>query len=86
VGYLKQDWVALAGDYAFELAGETDTLVVPDDPEGMTMLFQVTDGYTYIDPYGVALGYEDVFTDFGQASRHYGSVGLGKDHIRRLVR
>jgi 2,4'-dihydroxyacetophenone dioxygenase len=52
----------------------------------MTMLFHVTGGYTYIDPYGVALGYEDVFTNFGQASRHYGSVGLGKDHIRRLVR
>jgi 2,4'-dihydroxyacetophenone dioxygenase len=28
----------------------------------MATLFLVTGGYTYIDPYGVALGYEDVFT------------------------
>jgi 2,4'-dihydroxyacetophenone dioxygenase len=84
--YLEHDWVASAGHYAFEPAGETDTLVVPDDAEVMTMLFHVTGGYTCIDPCGVALGYEDVFTKREQASRHYGSVGLGKDHIRRLVR
>jgi hypothetical protein len=66
-------------------SGETDTLVVPDDAEGMTTLLHVTGGHT-IDPYGVARGYEDVSTKLEQASGHYGSVGLGKDHIRRLVR
>ena len=34
--YLEHDWVASAGDYAFEPAGETHTLVVPDDAAGMT--------------------------------------------------
>jgi 2,4'-dihydroxyacetophenone dioxygenase len=84
--YLEHDWVASAGDYAFEPAGETHTLVVPDDIQEMATLFHVTGGYTYIDPYGTALGYEDVFTKLEQASRHYESVGFGKDYVRRLVR
>ena len=29
--YLEHDWIASTGDYAFEPAGETHTLVVPDD-------------------------------------------------------
>jgi 2,4'-dihydroxyacetophenone dioxygenase len=84
--YLEHDWVATPGDYAFEPAGETHTLVVPDEVPEMVTLFHVTAGYTYIDPYGVALGYEDVFTKLELASQHYESVGLGKDHVRRLVR
>jgi 2,4'-dihydroxyacetophenone dioxygenase len=50
----------------------------------MATLFQVTGGYTYIDPHGVALGYEGVSTKLEQAN--YESVGLGKDCVRRLVR
>jgi len=84
--YLEHDWVASAGDYAFEPAGETHTLVVPDDVPEMATLFHVTAGYTYIDPYGVALGYEDVFTKLEMAARHYESLGLGKDYVRRLIR
>ncbi len=84
--YLEHDWVASSGDYAFEPAGETHTLVVPDDVDEMVTLFHVTGGYTYVDPYGVALGYEDVFTKLEKASRYYESVGLGSDHVRRLVR
>jgi hypothetical protein len=34
----------------------------------MATLFHVTGGYTYIDPHGVALGYESVFTKLEQAS------------------
>ena len=33
-----------------------------DDIQEMATLFHVTGGYTYIDPHGVALGYEGVFT------------------------
>lgn len=84
--YLEHDWIASTGDYAFEPAGETHTLVVPDNVPEMATLFHVTGGYTYIDPYGVALGYEDVFTKLELATRHYESVGLGKDHVQRLVR
>jgi 2,4'-dihydroxyacetophenone dioxygenase len=84
--YLEHDWVSSAGDYAFEPPGETHTLVVPDDVKEMATLFHVTGGYTYVDPYGEALGYEDVFTKLEHASRHYESIGLGKDYVRRLVR
>jgi len=84
--YLEHDWVASAGDYAFEPPGETHTLVVPDDVQEMATLFHVTGGYTYVDPQGVALGYEDVFTKLENVARHYESLGLGQDYVKRLVR
>jgi hypothetical protein len=33
-----------------------------------------------------ALGYEDVFTKLEHATRHYEAVGLGKEHVKRIVR
>jgi hypothetical protein len=84
--YLEHDWVASPGDYAFEPPGETHTLVVPDDVKEMATLFHVTGGYTYVDPYGEALGYEDVFTKLEHATKHYEAVGLGKEHVKRIVR
>jgi hypothetical protein len=84
--YLEHDWVASAGDYTFEPAGETHTLVVSDDVQEMATLFHVTGGYTYVDPYGAALGYEDVFTKLENASRHYEALGLGPDYVPRFVR
>jgi 2,4'-dihydroxyacetophenone dioxygenase len=38
------------------------------------------------DPYGEALAYEDVFTKLEHATRHYEAVGLGKEHVKRIVR
>jgi 2,4'-dihydroxyacetophenone dioxygenase len=84
--YLEHDWVANAGDYAFEPPGETHTLVVPEDVDEMATLFHVTGGYTYVDPYGVANGYEDVFTKLENVRRHYEHLGLGADYADRLVR
>jgi 2,4'-dihydroxyacetophenone dioxygenase len=84
--YLEHDWVAKAGDYAFEPPGETHTLVVPDEVEEMITLFHVTGGYTYVDPYGAALGYEDVFTKLANLRQHYESLGLGAAHADRLIR
>jgi hypothetical protein len=40
----------------------------------------------YVDPYGEALGYEDVFTKLEHATRHYEAVGLGTGHVKRIVR
>jgi 2,4'-dihydroxyacetophenone dioxygenase len=59
---------------------------VPDDVTEMATLFHVTGGYTYVDPYGKALGYEDVFTKLENASRHYDAVGLGADFLKKIVR
>jgi 2,4'-dihydroxyacetophenone dioxygenase len=84
--YLEHDWVATAGDYAFEPPGETHTLVVPDDVTEMMTLFHVTGGYTYVDPYGKALGYEDVFTKLASLRRHYETLGFGADYADRFVR
>src|SRR5258708_5611122 len=83
--HLEHDWVASPGEYAFEPPGETHTLVVPDDVKEMATLFHVTGGYTYVDRYGEALGY-DVFTKLEHATRHYEAVGLGKEHVKRIVR
>lgn len=84
--YLEHDWVAHAGDYAFEPAGETHTLVVPEGVTEMATLFHVTGGYTYVDPYGKATGYEDVFTKLENVRRHYDRIGLGAGHADRFVR
>ena len=84
--YLEHDWVARAGDYAFEPPGETHTLVVPEGVEEMITLFHVSGGYTYVDPYGVALGYEDVFTKLANARKHYEEAGLGADYVTRFMR
>lgn len=84
--YLEHDWVAEAGDYAFEPPGETHTLVVPDDVSEMMTLFHVTGGYTYVDPWGVALDYEDVFTKLANARRHFEAIGRGADYVDRFVR
>ena len=53
-----------------EPPGETHTLVVPEDVSEMATLFHVTGGYTYVDPQGVASGYEDVFTKLEAAKAH----------------
>jgi len=84
--YLEHDWIASEGDYAFESPGETHTLVVPDDVTEMATLFHVTGGYTYVDPYGTALGYEDVFTKLVNARKHYQDIGLGADYANKFVR
>jgi 2,4'-dihydroxyacetophenone dioxygenase len=72
--------------YLFEPPGETHTLVVPDDVTEMATLFHVTGGYTYVDPYGKAMGYEDVFTKLENVRQHYERIGLGADYANRFVR
>ncbi len=84
--YLEHDWVARAGDYAFEPPGETHTLVVPEGVEEMVTLFHVTGGYVYVDPDGAAMGYEDVFTKLDRTIAHYEATGLGRAAAERLVR
>jgi quercetin dioxygenase-like cupin family protein len=84
--YLEHDWVAEAGDYVCEPPGETHTLVVPDDVTEMMTLFFVSGGYTYVDPFGTALSYEDVFTKLDLAKAHYEQLGLGADYVKKFIR
>ncbi|WP_423821658.1 2,4'-dihydroxyacetophenone dioxygenase family protein [Salinisphaera sp. SPP-AMP-43] len=84
--YLEHDWVAWAGDYAFEPPGETHTLVVPEPAEEMVTLFHVTGGYTYVDPQGKAMGYEDVFTKLDSVREHYRRIGRSPTDVDELIR
>jgi quercetin dioxygenase-like cupin family protein len=84
--YLEHEWEAVPGSYAFEPAGETHTLVVPDDVDEMVTLFHVTGGYVYVDTEGRAMGYEDVFTKLDAARKHYEAIGIGGAYAENLMR
>ena len=83
--YLEHDWMAEEGSYIFEPPGETHTLVVPEGCNEMVTLFQVTGSLIYVDPQGVATGYDDVFTRMEKARGHYAAVGLGQDYVERFI-
>jgi len=84
--YLEHDWIAEEGSYAYEPAGETHTLVVPEGVPEMITWFHVTGGYTYVDPQGAAVGYEDVFTKLEAARKHYREIGLPDNYVERFIR
>jgi 2,4'-dihydroxyacetophenone dioxygenase len=84
--YLEHDWEATEGAYVFEPPGETHTLVVPPDVPEMITLFQVNGIMSYVDPWGVPLGYEDVFTKIEMCRRHYAACGLGADYADQFIR
>jgi quercetin dioxygenase-like cupin family protein len=84
--YLEHEWVAKTGSYAFEAPGEVHTLIVPEGVPEMVTLFHVTGGLVYVDPQGVATGYEDAHTKLALGRRHYAEVGLGAGYIDQFVR
>jgi 2,4'-dihydroxyacetophenone dioxygenase len=59
---------------------------VADDVPEMITLFHVTGGYAYVDPYGQAIGYEDVFTKIDLCRKHYAAIGPGADYVNRFIR
>lgn len=84
--YLEHDWTAVEGGYVFEPPGEVHTLIVPDDVEEMITFFVVTGALVYVDPLGVATGYEDVFTKLDAARLHFEAVGLGEKTANLFIR
>jgi 2,4'-dihydroxyacetophenone dioxygenase len=84
--YLEHDWIAEEGSYVFEPPGETHTLVVPEGVEEMITYFQVNGVMYYVDPWGKAVGYEDVFTKIDMCRKHFGEVGLGADFVNQFIR
>ncbi|MBN9020631.1 MAG: cupin, partial [Rhizobiales bacterium] len=66
--------------------GETHTLVVPEDVPEMITLFQVNGLMLYVDPWGKATGYEDVFTKIDMCRKHYEACGLGADFVDQFIR
>ena len=82
--YAERDWVATAGSYVFEPPGDVHTLI-GEGAESVT-LFWITGTLIELDDQGRILGYADVFTRIEQARRHFESVGLGVDYIRKFIR
>lgn len=84
--YLEHPWWATEGGYAFEPPGDIHTLEVPDDVQEMITMFHVTGAYIYVDPDGVPVGVEDVFSKLEKAKKHYEEVGLGANFVNQFVR
>ncbi|KAF5485365.1 hypothetical protein CGCS363_v014765 [Colletotrichum siamense] len=84
--YLEHPWWATEGGYAYEPPGDIHTLEVPDDVKEMVTMFHVTGAYIYVDPDGVPVGVEDVFSKLDKAKKHYEDVGLGAAFADQFVR
>ena len=82
---LERDWVATAGGYLFEPPGDVHTLVV-DEGDMMITLFHITGALIYCDEAGNTIGSTDVFDRIAAARRHFESVGLGTDYVKRFIR
>ena len=84
--YAEHDWVAEAGKYVLEPAGDTHTLIVSDTGEYGYTLFWISGCMVHVDEHGAQVGYSDVFTRLAEADAHYRAVGVASDYIRSLVR
>lgn len=84
--YLEHDWVAEEHSFAYEPPGETHTLFVPEDVKEMITLFTVRGGYTYVDPQGNAVGYEDVFTKLEMTRKYYEEAGIPESYLTNIIR
>lgn len=84
--YLEHDWVARAGTFIFEPAGETHTLMVHPEEGHMLTLFHNFGAFITVDENGRQTGHVDVFTRLEMAKAHYRANGLGEEFATRLVR
>jgi hypothetical protein len=82
--YAERDWVARAGDFLVEPAGDIHTLI--GRPGGSETLFNIASTLIELDDDGKPVGYADVFTRIEQAAAHFEKVGLGRDYVRQFIR
>ncbi len=82
--YIERDWIAKAGDFLVEPAGDVHTLT--GLPGGSETLFTVMSALIEMDEQGKPVGYADVFTRIEQAAAHYEKVGLGRDYVKQFIR
>ena len=52
----------------------------------MITFFQVNGVMYYVDPWGKAVGYEDVFTKIDMCRKHFTEVGLGAAFVDQFIR
>ena len=87
--YLEHDWVAKAGTFIYEPAGEAHTLVIAEDsPVPAIILFMVEGGLVYLDKPadGGFAAYEDGFTALELCRSYYREAGLNVEDLDRMVR
>lgn len=82
--YEERDWIAKAGDFLSEPAGDVHTLI--GLPGGSETLFNIAGALVELDDQGNTVGYADVFSRIEQAAAHFENVGLGRDYVRRFIR
>jgi len=82
--YLEREWVATAGTYLYEPAGDIHTLMALPG-ESMT-LFHINGAMIELDQDGKTIGYADVFTRIEQARQHFSDNGLGADFVSKFIR
>ena len=85
--YLEHDWIATAGSFIFEPAGEAHTLVVPEDAtEPAIILFVVAGGLVFVNEDGEFLMYEDGFSILELTRQHYRDAGIDLSRADALIR
>jgi len=87
--YLEHEWIAKAGTFIYEPAGEAHTLVVTDDsPEPALILFIVEGGLIYLDKPadGGFAAYEDGFTFLDLCRKYYREAGFDTQELDQLIR
>jgi len=88
-GYLEHDWIAKAGTFVFEPAGESHSLVVLEDsPEPALIFFMIHGALIYLDrPEGGSFAaYEDAFSALEFSRAYYREAGLDVSQLDKLVR
>ena len=85
--YLEHDWIATAGSFIFEPAGEAHTLVVPEDAtEPAIILFVVAGALVFVNDDGEFLMYEDGFSMLELTREHYRGAGIDLSRADALIR
>jgi 2,4'-dihydroxyacetophenone dioxygenase len=82
--YRERDWIARAGQYLLEPAGDCHTLM--GLPGGSETLFWISGSLVEVDDDDQPIGYSDVFSRIEQSAEHFERVGLGRDHVRHFIR
>ena len=75
--------------YAYTVNGAAYPNIKPlvvDEGDMMITLFHITGALLYCDDAGKTIGSTDVFDRIAAARKHYESVGLGADYVRRFIR
>jgi 2,4'-dihydroxyacetophenone dioxygenase len=85
-GYLERDWIARAGSFIFEPAGDTHTLFVDKDAGHMIAVYHMYGPSLSIDERGEVTDYTDVTKRTEQYLKHCESVGLGESFVRSIIR